>query len=95
MDSNSEIQGYNVYPMLHFRRKFSSGVTTSVSEVVTLQTRTLRNRMPSGTVSLLSQVTSRNEAVVPSIQHCKVVCHFRRSDPRKETTSPAATHHRR
>ena len=27
MDSNSEIQGYNVYPMLHFRRKFSSGVT--------------------------------------------------------------------
>ena len=27
MDSNSEIQGYNVYPMLHFHRKFSSGVT--------------------------------------------------------------------
>ena len=27
MDSNSEIQGYNVYPMLHFRRKFSSGIT--------------------------------------------------------------------
>ena len=27
MDSNSKIQGYNVYPMLHFRRKFSSGVT--------------------------------------------------------------------
>ena len=27
MDSNSEIQGYNVYPMLYFRRKFSSGVT--------------------------------------------------------------------
>jgi len=25
--SNSEIQGYNFYPMLHFRRKFSSGVT--------------------------------------------------------------------
>ena len=29
MDSNSEIQGYNVYPMLHFRRKFSSGVTAT------------------------------------------------------------------
>ena len=29
MDSNSEIQGYNFYPMLHFCRKFSSGVTTS------------------------------------------------------------------
>jgi len=28
VDSNSEIQGYNVYPMLHFCRKFSSGVTT-------------------------------------------------------------------
>ena len=27
MDSNSEIQGYNVYPMLHFCRKFSSSVT--------------------------------------------------------------------
>jgi len=27
VDSNSEIQGYNFYPMLHFRRKFSSGVT--------------------------------------------------------------------
>ena len=27
MDSNSEIQGYNFYPMLHFRRKFSSDVT--------------------------------------------------------------------
>ena len=26
MDSNSEIQGYNMYPMLHFHRKFSSGV---------------------------------------------------------------------
>jgi len=29
VDSNSEIQGYNVYPMLHFHSKFSSGVTTS------------------------------------------------------------------
>ena len=27
MDSNSEIQGYNFYPMLYFRRKFSSSVT--------------------------------------------------------------------
>ena len=27
MDSNSEIQGYYVYPMLHFHRKFSSGIT--------------------------------------------------------------------
>jgi len=26
VDSNSEIQGYNVYPMLHFHRKFSSGI---------------------------------------------------------------------
>ena len=30
MDSNSEIQGYNFYPMLHFCRKFSSGVTASL-----------------------------------------------------------------
>jgi len=27
VDFNSKIQGYNVYPMLHFRRKFFSGVT--------------------------------------------------------------------
>jgi len=27
VDSNSEIQEYNVYPMLHFHRKFSSGIT--------------------------------------------------------------------
>jgi len=30
VDSNSEIQGYNVYPMLYFRRKFSSGITSRV-----------------------------------------------------------------
>jgi len=28
VNSNNEIQGYKVYPILHFRRKFSSGVTT-------------------------------------------------------------------
>jgi len=28
--SNSEIQGYNLYPMLHFHRKFSSGVTAAL-----------------------------------------------------------------
>ena len=27
MSSNSEIQGYKVYPMLHFCRKFSSSIT--------------------------------------------------------------------
>ena len=27
MNSTNEIQGYKMYPMLHFRRKFSSGVT--------------------------------------------------------------------
>jgi len=29
VNSNNEIQGYKMYPMLHFRRKFSSGVTAS------------------------------------------------------------------
>jgi len=29
VNSNNEIQGYKMYPMLHFRRKFSSGVTTA------------------------------------------------------------------
>jgi len=32
VDSNSEIQGYNVYPMLHFCRKFSSGITVLLSD---------------------------------------------------------------
>ena len=31
MNSNSEIQGYNVYPMLHFHRKFSSGITACLA----------------------------------------------------------------
>ena len=29
MNSNNEIQGYKLYPMLHFRRKFSSSVTVA------------------------------------------------------------------
>jgi len=32
VDSDSEIQGYNVYPILHFHRKFSSSITTKQSE---------------------------------------------------------------
>ena len=68
---------------------------TSVSEVVTSQTRTLRNRAPSRTVSLPSQVTPRNEAVTPSVQRCEVVHHSGGSDPGKETTNPTATHRRR
>jgi len=33
VDSNSEIQGYNVYPILHFHRKFSSGVTAERKDI--------------------------------------------------------------
>ena len=33
MGSNSEIQGYNLYPMLHFCRKFSSSVTLSLTNL--------------------------------------------------------------
>ena len=67
----------------------------SISKVVTLQTRTIQNRMPSGTVSLLFQVAPQNETVAPSVQHGKVVCHSGRSDTRKEATSPATTYCRR
>jgi len=28
--SNSEIQGYNFYPMLYFHRKFSSSITMDI-----------------------------------------------------------------
>jgi len=45
----------------------------SVSEVVTLQTRTIWNWTPSRTVSLLPQVAPQNKTVAPSIQHGKVV----------------------
>ena len=62
---------------------------TSVSEVVTSQTRTLWNRIPSETVSLPSQVTSWNEAVAPSVQCRKAVHCSGRSNPREKTTSPA------
>jgi len=31
--SNSEIQGYNFYPMLHFCRKFSNGITAHNPEI--------------------------------------------------------------
>ena len=34
MDPNSKIQGYNVYPMLHFHRKFSSSVTMVLMKLV-------------------------------------------------------------
>jgi len=34
VDPNSKIQGYNVYPMLHFHRKFSSSVTMVLMKLV-------------------------------------------------------------
>jgi len=35
--SNSEIQGYNFYPILHFCRKFSSGVTVFTIDFLSLK----------------------------------------------------------
>jgi len=37
VDSNSEIQRYNMYPMLHFHRKFSSGITMSSHQVLPIK----------------------------------------------------------
>jgi len=37
VDSNSKIQGYNFYSMLHFRRKFSSGITAGKYHVTLSQ----------------------------------------------------------
>jgi len=37
MGSNSEIQRYNMYPMLHFCRKFSSSIITSKERLVVLE----------------------------------------------------------
>jgi len=37
VDSNSEIQGYKVYPMLHFHQKFSSSVTTEANVINALE----------------------------------------------------------
>ena len=64
----------------------------SISKVVTLQTRTLRNWVPSRTNSLPTQVAPWIETVAPGIQCGQVVCHSRWSDTRKEATSPATTH---
>jgi len=33
VNSNSEIQGYSVYPMLHFCRKFPSGITLCLAKM--------------------------------------------------------------
>ena len=67
----------------------------SVSKVVTSPTGTLRDQMPSRTISLSPQVAPRNETVAPGVQRCKVIRHPGRSDTRKETASPTATHRRR
>ena len=88
-DSSPRVQTRRLGILRHVRHQNN----TSVSEVVTSQTRTLQNRMPSRTVSLLFQVTPWNEAVAPSVQCRKVVCHSRRSNPRKKAASPAATHY--
>ena len=87
-DSNSRVQTRRPGILRCIRHQNN----TSISEVVILQTKTLRNRTPSGTVSLPSQVTLWNEAVVPSIQHHKVVHYSGRSNPREKATSPTATH---
>ena len=63
----------------------------SVSEVVTSQTGTLRNRAPSRAVSLPTQVAPQIETVAPGIQRGQVVHRPGRSDTRKEATSPAVT----
>ena len=47
MDSYSEIQEYNVYPMLHFRRTFSSGVTADRTYGLLLKAATLDEATPS------------------------------------------------
>ena len=68
------------------------GVITSVSEVVTPQTGTLRNRMPSRTVSLPTQVSSWIETVASGVQRGQVVRRSGRSDTRTGAMSPAATY---
>ena len=92
-----EISGPRVQTRrLDIPRRIGYQNNTSVSKVVTSQTRTLRDRTPSRTISLLFQVAPRNETVAPSVQHCKIVYCPGRSDTRKEAASPAATNrHRR
>ena len=66
---------------------------TSVSKVVTSQTGTLQNWVPSRTNSLPTQVAPRIETVALSVQHGQVVHCSRQSDTRKEAISFAATCH--
>ena len=51
----------------------------SVSEVITLQTGTLRNQVLSRTDSLPTQVAPRIETVAPGVQHGQVVCRSEQS----------------
>ena len=46
MGSNSEIQEYNVYPMLHFHRKFSSSVTLWLHGIIAKNSSLVRRKKP-------------------------------------------------
>ena len=67
----------------------------SISEVVASETGTLQNWTPSRAVSLPPQIAPRNETVTSGVQCYKVIYYPRRSDTRKEATSPTAIHCRR
>ena len=76
MDSNSEIQGYNVYPMLHFRRKFSSGITAvCLCNVKNVQSRS--GVTQSGAELLWSgrELTTKvGKQPWPQLVHCASIC---------------------
>jgi len=44
--SNSKIQGYNVYPMLHFHRKFSSSITLWPHGIIAKNSSLVRRKKP-------------------------------------------------
>jgi len=51
--SNSEIQGYNLYPMLHFHRKFSSGIILDNDLLLMLVSTSLTSFMQGGSSSVI------------------------------------------
>ena len=67
MGSNSEIQGYNFYSMLHFHRKFSSSVTAqSVADLWMIGGETEQSFVRRRIIEPLSLVFSGGYLLLPS-----------------------------
>jgi len=64
VNSNNEIQGYKMYPMLHFHRKFSSSVTSSLSTDIVIThvlTEEKNTKLGSSQVALIAHTKGKGK----------------------------------